>query len=283
MANTYKDTIKFKVSAFQAVKLEDQPIEGHSGEKNCIIYIQEGNCTIDALGKEHKAGQHMLIYIARGIKYSLRAEKKDRCLLQMVELSETDKDPYLDLRDLCAKNPAIFAFMGSKSRCCFLIDCENMYSTMNELFGELEADHPDKQQMIVAILTVLYIKMARSFRLHGKPSGVQYITEAKRYIAEHYSENLTVQLIADYLGISRSYLQILFKRYGKRSIVTHINGVRINKASYLLATTDISVLDIALSMGYNSRQHFTRAFHEHTGISPREYRKHHAAVKGSKN
>jgi AraC-like DNA-binding protein len=282
MPNKSNDTIKFRISAFQAVKLEDQSIESWSGERNLIYYIADGICTIDVFGKEIKAGQRMLVYIARGIKYCIRAEKKDRCLLQMLELSETDMDPHLDLQEMCARNTSVGAFMGGKSRCCLLIDCENMYSTMNELFAELESEHLEKQQMIIAILTVLYIKMARSFHLHGKPSGVQYISEAKRYIAEHYNENLSVQMIADSLGISRSYLQILFSRYGKRSIISHINGVRINKAAYLLATTDLGVLDIALSTGYNSRQHFTRAFREHMGLSPREYRKQHGAFKDSR-
>lgn len=276
MPYKYKDKIIFRISAHQTVKLEERPIEGHSGDKNYIYYIKDGNCTFDVFDKELRATTRMLVYVARSIKYRIRAEKKDHCTLQIMEISETDGEAGMDLQALCASVPSVDAFMGGKNRCCFLIDCENMFSTVNELADELEGDHPEKQQMAAALLTVLFIKMARSFQLHGKPSGVQYITDAKRYIAEHYNQDLTVQMIADSIGISRSYLQILFSRYGRRSIVTHINGVRIDKASYLLATTDMSVLDIALSTGYNSRQHFTRAFREHTGLSPRDYRRHHS-------
>jgi AraC-like DNA-binding protein len=279
----FKGKPLFQISDFRSARHEDTVIEDQTGDKNHIFYIADGSCSITALGKELKITQCTLVYFARGIKYRIQTEKKDRCLLKMLELSETDMEPDLDLNELCVQNPSVDTFMEKKSRFCTLIDCENMYFTINELLNEMESELPEKWQMVATQLTLLFIKMARSFHLHGKPSGVQYITDAKRYIGEHYNQAITVQMIADYLGISRSYLQILFSRFAKRSIVTHINGVRSDKAAYLLATTNMSVLDISLATGYNSRQHFARAFREHTGLSPREYKKQRGRTNTGKN
>ena len=53
-----------------------------------------------------------------------------------------------------------------------------------------------------------------------------------------------------------------------------IARARFDAATHLLTSTDASVLDIALDLGYSDHAHFTRAFRRWTGIPPREFRKH---------
>ncbi|MEA3292741.1 MAG: helix-turn-helix domain-containing protein, partial [Pseudomonadota bacterium] len=53
-------------------------------------------------------------------------------------------------------------------------------------------------------------------------------------------------------------------------------NARLNKAEILLKNTDANLLDITLSLGYQHASTFSRAFHQWTGVSPREYRKQHA-------
>ena len=52
-----------------------------------------------------------------------------------------------------------------------------------------------------------------------------------------------------------------------------INGARIDDAKQMLVDTDESVLDIALTIGFNSRSSFYKAFKQFTGVTPSQYRK----------
>ena len=54
-------------------------------------------------------------------------------------------------------------------------------------------------------------------------------------------------------------------------------GSRLGTAVHLLASTDATVLDIALDVGYSDHAHFTRAFRRWTGVAPREFRKNGSA------
>lgn len=245
----------------------------NTGQENHLIFVAQGSCEIHSDSIETRVESRGLIYIRRNVEYTLVLCDCYPLIVHRLHFVRSQKKRHLDMNRLCELNPYVGGFMGYRKRICFLIDREDIYVTVNELINEMDANLEEKDQMISSLLPILYIKMSRSFRTHGIVSGVKYINEAKKYIADHYSEDLQVTQIADHLGISRSYLGTIFSEYASRSITTHINAVRNDKASYFLTTTDASVLDIALHVGYNSRQNFTRAFKKHFGISPSQYRK----------
>ncbi len=245
----------------------------NTGQENHLIFVAQGTCAIHSDSKETRVASRGVIYIRRNVDYTLVIYDSSPVIVYRLHFIRSYKKRHLDMQKLCELNPYVGGFMGYKKRICFLIDREDIFVTVNELINEMDANREEKDQMISSLLTILYIKMSRSLRTHGIISGIKYINEAKKYIADHYNEDLHVTQIAEYLGISRSYLGTVFLKCTNRSINTHINTVRNDKAAYFLATTDASILDIALSVGYNSRQNFTRVFKKHFGISPVQYRK----------
>lgn len=245
----------------------------NTGQENHLIFVAQGSCEIHSDSKETRVASRGLIYIRRHVEYTLVIYDSNPVIVYRLHFVRSYKKSHLDMQKLCELNPYVGGFMGFRKRICFLIDREDIFVTVNELINEMDANLEERDQMLSSLLTILYIKMSRSFRTHGIISGINYINEAKKYIADHYNEGLQVTQIAEHLGISRSYLGTIFSRYANRSITTHINAVRNDKAAYFLATTDKSILDIALSVGYNSRQNFTRVFRKHFGISPLQYRK----------
>lgn len=58
------------------------------------------------------------------------------------------------------------------------------------------------------------------------------------------------------------------------SIIDKVNELRIEKAKLLLETSHMPIIDIAISVGFNNRRHFTHTFLKRTGSSPAIYRKH---------
>ena len=93
-----------------------------------------------------------------------------------------------------------------------------------------------------------------------------------KYIAENFSENITVAKLAEIENYNRFYYTDWFK--SKTGILPseYIQIVRIEKAKALLADTGYKIIEIALQVGYDNASSFTRTFKRLEHISPREYR-----------
>ena len=99
------------------------------------------------------------------------------------------------------------------------------------------------------------------------------IAQAKRYIEEHYMDNITLESLGAYLGFNPSYFSTLFKKETGTSFVEHLARVRMEKAKELLKETDLKIQDICLMVGYSDVRYFRKLFARTTGLSPNEYRK----------
>lgn len=98
------------------------------------------------------------------------------------------------------------------------------------------------------------------------------IVLAKRYLDEHYREEVSIQTISAVIGISESHLRRTFKhRYGK-SPQDYLIQARLGAAKVLLQTETVFIKDIAAAVGFLDEFHFSKMFLKHVGMSPRDYR-----------
>ncbi|MGO4270707.1 helix-turn-helix domain-containing protein, partial [Paenibacillus sp. TAF58] len=93
------------------------------------------------------------------------------------------------------------------------------------------------------------------------------------YINAHLGDDITLDLLADKLSITGTYLSTYFKQKKGINFSEYINNVRMRKAQELLETTDHKVQDIASMVGYYSVNAFIRKFKKFTGVPPGEFRK----------
>ena len=96
--------------------------------------------------------------------------------------------------------------------------------------------------------------------------------QAARFIQSHLGEDLSLQRIADEVHLSASHLIRLFRAELQHSPHEYIVLMRLDRAKYLLKTTDLPVKNIAAEVGYRTESSFTGAFTEKIGISPRKFR-----------
>lgn len=100
------------------------------------------------------------------------------------------------------------------------------------------------------------------------------VRRAKDYIYEHFSEpDTALEKAAESLQVSSVYLSRIFKQELGISYVSFITKLRIKKASLLLNTTDLSILEIAEKVGYDTQHYFSTAFKKVMGVSPNQFRK----------
>lgn len=100
-----------------------------------------------------------------------------------------------------------------------------------------------------------------------------YYAEALAFVRAHYFEELTVEQLADAVGISRKHLFYIFKKESGVSPKDCITAYRIEKAKQLLSDGRITVSSVAYSVGYQDAFNFSKMFKKNTGYSPEEYRK----------
>lgn len=93
-----------------------------------------------------------------------------------------------------------------------------------------------------------------------------------RYIREHFSEPITVEMLAQLENYNVSHFTDWFKKKTGQKPSAYLRQVRLEKAKELLQTTHYRMIEIAMQVGYNSNASFCRAFKEAEGISPISYR-----------
>lgn len=99
------------------------------------------------------------------------------------------------------------------------------------------------------------------------------ITEAKRYIQQHYREALRLEDVSSAVGFNATYFSTLFKKETGQNFMDHLTDLRIEKAKELLCGEGMSVMDVAEEVGYRDLKYFSRLFKKNTGVSPSDYRK----------
>lgn len=104
--------------------------------------------------------------------------------------------------------------------------------------------------------------------------NTELILNAVNYAKQNATDNgITVEEVAKNAGFSIDYFNRIFLTHTGFTVNAYINYIRLKEASFLLRTTDKSVLDIALEIGYDSHEGFTKAFKKKYNFTPSEYRK----------
>lgn len=99
-----------------------------------------------------------------------------------------------------------------------------------------------------------------------------HVQEAIAYIKNYYSQKITVEDIANYLALNRSYLYTIFMNSLGISPKDFLTEFRISRGKEQLALTNLSVEEIAVSCGYRNSLAFGKVFKQKVGITPTQYR-----------
>ncbi len=144
---------------------------------------------------------------------------------------------------------------------------------------EFEEARPDYEAAVKAELLSMLILLRREYGMTDEAtqeflSAPDYtgIIRAMNYMDKNYTQDITLEEIAEEAGLSKSYFCTVFRRLNGLTPWEYINIRRVNRALELLRTTDDNILDIALQCGYNNTSNFNRIFRSVTGQTPKAYR-----------
>lgn len=92
------------------------------------------------------------------------------------------------------------------------------------------------------------------------------------YIQQHYSENLSMQMVAHAMNYSDTHFCRLFKQCFKVNFSVYLNEFRIAHAKQMLVSSNRNIKEIALGCGYQDTSYFIRVFKRLTNMTPADYR-----------
>lgn len=108
--------------------------------------------------------------------------------------------------------------------------------------------------------------------LNNKPTFSSYVANAVAYVHKNYSSDIKIDDICSYLNINKSYFCRLFKKEIGYTFSDFLNKFRIEKSKDFLPNKEYSILDVAMSVGYNNHSYYSSLFKRFNNISPVDYR-----------
>ena len=148
-------------------------------------------------------------------------------------------------------------------------DNYTMECLMKEIYDtSLNSDASSKMKCI----SLLYELFSFLMKDAGSTYKSDIISDAQNLIEHNLSGQISVADLAEKLGINPSYLTRIFKQKLSKSPKDYILDLKIKRAKELLKTTDVSVTDIARSIGFDDPLYFSRLFKKRTNLTPTEYR-----------
>jgi AraC family transcriptional regulator len=102
--------------------------------------------------------------------------------------------------------------------------------------------------------------------------GDRKLLQVTNYINDYLDQDIKLANLAQLLGMSQSHFSYLFKQSMGISPHQYLLQQRIERAKQLLKQTDRSVMEIALTCGFDSHSHLSKQFRQLTGMTPKAYR-----------
>jgi AraC-like DNA-binding protein len=148
-----------------------------------------------------------------------------------------------------------------------------LYDLLNELCEcYLRPDKPAKLRSKALFLRVLEEMMGAAN--HKKNTDKkEYIQEAVQFIHDNYRQQLSVFELAEEFNMEVRKFAYLFQKSTGMSPQNYITAYRMNKAKERLRTSEETVIEVALHVGYSDPFYFSKLFKKYIGMPPSRYKK----------
>ena len=196
-----------------------------------------------------------------GVIASYAADNESPWQYCWIGFNGTDAKRLVELTGLSYENP-IFHFTGTA--------LPDRLEQICHLSCATHSNEARVQAGLLLFLADLMDSFGSSSSSHHA-SGYEYVQKAARYIEYNYSRSIDVKDIAASAGISRSHLYRVFMSNVGQSPIDYLTSYRISEACFLLKNSQLSIAEIAVSVGFFDQFYFSRVFKKSKGVPPSKY------------
>ncbi len=123
-----------------------------------------------------------------------------------------------------------------------------------------------------SLLREVSVSITEKVNQYNNRSIKLILRKAVDYLQEHYSEQVTLNDVADSVYVSTCYVSRMFKKELGRNFVDYLNGIRMDKAKELLRDPQYKTYEVAEKVGIPDAHYFSRLFKKLVGVTPTEFR-----------
>lgn len=256
----------------------DYPLHHHNFAE--LSFVVEGSGTEIVNGRAHrfKAGTvtFLLPHHIHEVRVNSAAVVKYNCMfdLNLLFLSPSDRDLANALLKTGIDYPSHYD-----------LD-EKQTVHMTGLFEALRREYEDngfaKESALRSKLMEAFIFLLRTPKVPpfagSSSASVQTrncMVDILHYLHVNYQEEITLSVLAERFDRNASYISRMFKQLVGQTFTEYLHALRVSRAASLLATTSMSITDIAIDVGFDHTRTFTRAFKYAKGTTPKQFRASH--------
>ncbi len=136
-------------------------------------------------------------------------------------------------------------------------------------------------------LNRLILFLCREFSAQAKDGSAEdtyinsRIRDILRYIQDNYQNKMTLEDISRHIGLHPQYFSTFFYKHFHEKFLDFVNRYRVNRSLEELTRTDLSILDIALNVGFQNHKSYNNAFKKYYHMLPSDYRRQYSSRTGT--
>ena len=287
IGNTLEESLHHGTENFN-IKIYSNPVDisspllaSHWHKEFEIIYVTAGHLTFGIDGKDISITAGQAILVDRQTIHSCRFCHKNNSRFISIVFGEKLLFPVNSdivyqqyIRPLILNQATLTQCVAGKTD--WEQDILRLIRNTIELLNEQK--HAYELQTKICLLSIFYVLIRENaFTKVGeceKNADIR-MREALTYIHENYSQNITMQEMADKLGICIEHFIRCFRERIGETPKSYLVSYRIRRVIFLIETQNNTITEIAEKCGFSDMSYFSRCFKKKTGMTPLQYRRTH--------
>lgn len=148
------------------------------------------------------------------------------------------------------------------------------FSHLLEIYENLRPKLPPKEEIDTLIYPLCRMLELAYLKTEAETGVSEKLTDRViRYVKTNYMNPLTLDVICSRYSCSRSHISHCFRKQTGCSFREFLTDVRLENAKTLLRYSELTVTEIAFSVGFNDSNYFSNVFKTRVGVSPKGFRK----------
>lgn len=227
-----------------------------------LEFVASGTGTLSLAGQEVALTPGLVFCYGPGVAHRIVADRDDPPSKYFVDFAGTDA---IDRLAECRLGPGALCHVGNP------VDVQRVF---DDLIHDGSRGGAMATQLCSSRLQYLILRIAASLSPGHEDHTAAFATylRCRRYIEDHHVQLMQLQEIAQECGVSEAYLCRLFQRYDRQTPYQFLTRLKMNRAAKLLEDPGRLVKQIAADLSYRDAFHFSRAFKNVFGVSPRGFR-----------
>ena len=148
-------------------------------------------------------------------------------------------------------------------------------TVISDLMQKMQAEEKSELLPYLFRLLLLMSKREKDAKVVGRFADTdrtsERINKIKLYTSNNYARSITIDIIAEHVGMNRSSFCTFFKKATGQTYITYLNKLRVDRACYLLRQGKFSITEVCYMVGFNDVPYFNRCFKNNRGMSPKDY------------